>query len=144
MSMTAVRSYLVYALLLLLGGGISGSAPIPSPSASQRIDFSYKKVWSEKGLQPAPITSDEEFLRRAYLDITGCIPTFEQTLAFLNSSDPQKRALLLRQLVNSPKFAEYFASVWTALFLGYKNDQFVNRVQFQKWLQEKLHKNTGW
>ncbi len=119
------------------GGGISGLL-LSIVIVRASIDLSYRKLWAEKKLEPAPISTDEEFLRRAYLDITGRIPTAEQTRAFLASRDPQKRQNLLATLVNSPQFDEYFASIWTALFLGYKNDQYVNRLQFQKWLQSKL------
>lgn len=145
----------LYALLVLpvlLGSGSSGpgtSFPaagdgMTSTSISLRIDRSYAKIWSEKGITPSPLSTDEEFVRRAYLDITGRIPTAQQAESFLNSTAPDKRERLLATLVDSPEFAEYFASLWTALFLGYKNDPLVNRIQFQEWMQEQLYADRGW
>lgn len=142
--MKKLQALLSVMLAVVLVTATTGSAPSGDEVASNRIDSSYKKLWTEKQIHPAPLSSDEEFLRRAYLDITGRVPTGEQTLPFLNSTDPDKRQKLLRQLVNSPEFAEYFAALWTELFLGYKNDPYTQRSVFQEWLQSKIERNTGW
>src|SRR5260370_579549 len=46
---------------------------------------------STDGVNPAPLTTDSEFLRRAYLDLTGRIPQPEQVVAFLNDGTADKR-----------------------------------------------------
>ena len=56
---------------------------------------------SEEGLEPnAPLT-DEEFLRRAYLNVSGSIPTYEDTARFLRDRDPQKRFNLVARLLQT-------------------------------------------
>jgi len=131
-------------LCALFTAGISSGSYTQDLVAAHRIDSSYQQIWKEKGIQPAYLSTDEEFLRRATLDITGRIPTAVQASAFLSSSEPQKRQVLIGQLLESPEFADYFASTWTALFLGYRNDRFVDRMAFQEWLQNEIRKNTGW
>ena len=55
---------------------------------------------------PSDLCTDEEFLRRAYLDVTGRLPTIEETNAYLANAAPDKRAQLIDMLVDSDDFAE--------------------------------------
>ena len=54
-------------------------------------DHIFKKL-SLLGLPPSPLTEDASFLRRVTIDITGRLPTAEETTAFLASAEPDKRA----------------------------------------------------
>ena len=65
---------------------------------------------------PSALSSDEEFLRRVSLDTTGILPTLEETKAFFDSKDPEKRAKLIDQLVERPEFAEVWATRFADLF----------------------------
>jgi Protein of unknown function (DUF1549)/Protein of unknown function (DUF1553) len=130
-------------LLLAALSFVPSDTPV-SPVASARIDSSYKQLWQQKNIQPAPLSTDEEFLRRIYLDLTGRIPTRSQAEAFLGSKAPQKRSLLIETLLSSDQFREYFSSLWTNLFLRHKEDRFVDRKAFQSWLQNELRMNRSW
>src|SRR5512143_2918873 len=59
------------------------------------------------GIQPANLCSDTVFLRRAYLDIIGTLPTAQEATAFLKNPDPNKRAALIDALLERPEFADY-------------------------------------
>src|SRR5205823_2861297 len=61
------------------------------------------------GVAPAPRTSDSEFLRRINLDLSGRIPTPEQAERFLNSTDANKRAQLIDELLGAPAYADQMA-----------------------------------
>src|SRR5436190_22872927 len=54
------------------------------------------------GVQSAPFCTDEEFLRRIYLDLTGRIPAADVVTEFLNSKDLKKRDAVADRLINSP------------------------------------------
>jgi hypothetical protein len=112
--------------------------------ATTKIDESSQRTWEQKSVQATKLSSDSEFLRRIYLDLTGRIPTIDQAREFLNSTDSAKRHRLITQLVNSQECAEYFASLWTTLFLGHKKERFVDPQQFESWLQEEFQQNKGW
>lgn len=131
-------------VLILLAVVVPSIQPAEPPIASLRIDSSYATIWKEKAIVSTQRTSDEEFLRRVSLDLTGRIPTLDQTLVFLDSTDPAKREKLIRQLLDSPEYAEYFASLWTNLFLGHKKERFVEREAFQDWFQERIASDAGW
>ena len=78
-------------------------------ASSNFIDQLMSKKMSADGVQPAPRTSDAEFLRRVYLDLTGRIPTPEQADRFLKDATPNKRELLIDELLATPAYADQFA-----------------------------------
>jgi hypothetical protein len=63
-------------------------------------------------LTEARLTEDAEFLRRAYLDLNGELPTPEQAVAFLESKESDRRAKLIDALLASPRFGEQLGRTW--------------------------------
>ncbi len=63
----------------------------------------------------APLANDEEFLRRAYLDLTGNLPTLDQALTFLADTNPNKRDELIDSMVGTDDFADQWAYHWGEL-----------------------------
>lgn len=86
------------------------------------IDSYITADLAANGIAPAPATTDWEFVRRIYLDLTGRIPTTSAVLGFVASTDPQKRAKLIDQLLASPQWVDK----WT-MFYG---DLLKNTVTF--------------
>ena len=83
----------------------------PAPTAAV-IDAEVDKHLAEVKVPASPQADDAEFLRRVTLDLTGRIPTYQQTVAFLDSKDPDKRRKLIDELLDSPEYGEHFATVW--------------------------------
>jgi len=71
----------------------------------------------------AALSTDEEFIRRAYLDATGLLPEPQKVRDFLDSKDPQKRDKLIDALIGTEEFAEQWAWLWSDL-LQTHNDGF--------------------
>src|SRR5437667_2360209 len=87
----------------------SRAASSPRLAASANvIDQLILGKMTADGVDPAPRTSDAEFLRRIYLDLTGRIPTPEQAERFLNDSASDKRDRLIDELLASPAYADQF------------------------------------
>ena len=78
-------------------------------------DFIFGKIAAD-GVPLAESTTDQEFVRRVYLDLTGHIPTAKQVTNFLAKSDPDKRTVLIDSLIGSPEYVDR----WTQWF----GDQF--------------------
>ena len=76
------------------------------------VDTFTSKKWKELGLVPSPASGDEQFLRRASLDLCGTLPTPAQVLAFVDDKDPNKRDKLIDRLVDSPEYSFVFAAKW--------------------------------
>ncbi len=96
-------------------------------------------------VSPSMLSSDEEFVRRVYLDLTGVIPTAQQAVAFLDSKDPYKRSVLIDELLASPNFGRHQADVWQAkLYLRESDNRFLTAGPLVKWLEGEFNKNTPW
>lgn len=75
------------------------------------IDEHIESGWTARSVQPAEMASDAEFLRRVALDLTGIVPTSDDTRAFLNDDSSSKRQRLIDQLLASPEYALHMARV---------------------------------
>ncbi len=85
-----------------------------SADLAARIDARLEARWKAEKVQPAPLADDAEFLRRAYLDITGRIPRPADVYTFLADTSADKRGKLIEHLLDEPRFATHFANVWRA------------------------------
>jgi hypothetical protein len=92
--------------------------PVPDAGefvANNPIDTLVLANLKELRLKPAQLAPDAVFLRRAYLDALGTLPTPGETRAFLADADAKKREKLIAALVDRPEFAEYWAQKWSDL-----------------------------
>jgi hypothetical protein len=111
------------------------------------VDALLEKGLAEAKVTPARLVGDEEFIRRAYLDVTGKLPTPEQVLAFLRSKDKHKRAALIDHLLASPDYAQNWARYWRDVVRFHatvEQPRLVNYPKFEEWLAEQFAKNTPW
>lgn len=108
---------------------------------------------------PSGLCTDEQFIRRVSLDITGSLPTEEDFLAFMADGDPNKRAKLIDKLLERKEFSEIWAMKWAELLMikssnqvSYKSmflysnwltDQVANNVPLDKMVQELLSSSGG-
>ena len=68
-------------------------------------------------ITPATRASDAEFLRRAYLDTIGTLPTADEVTRFLHDPRPDKRARLVDALLARPEYTDYWAYKWSDILL---------------------------
>lgn len=95
-------------------------------------------------IQPAPEASDETFLRRIYIDLTGIPPTPEQARAFLEdpASPRRKRGRLIDRLIGSREFVDHWTLKWGDLLqsnrkhLGEKGTW-----AFRQWIRDAIASN---
>jgi len=101
---------------------------------------------------PPPLTTDAEFLRRAYVDISGRIPTAKQAANFLESKDVNKRSQLIDTLLASPQYGEQFGRVWRDWIApaelpseGNGGDQPIQAtLNLGKWFAQRFNEGDGW
>jgi hypothetical protein len=68
-------------------------------------------------IPPSPVCTDEEFIRRAYLDAAGILPAPEEVTKFLADTRADKRARLIDALVERPEFVDYWSYKWSDMLL---------------------------
>lgn len=116
-----------------------------SAAVARYIDVEISKRLAAAQVAASPRATDEEFLRRVYLDLTGRIPTAADARTFLDDKDPLKRAALVDKLLASPNYGKHFADIWQAkLFLKDSGNRFVLRDPFVEWLAAEFNANTPW
>jgi hypothetical protein len=115
------------------------------PPASRVIDDKIEALWKSKNVRPAAPSDDARFFRRLTIDIAGELPTEKDVVAFLASTDPDKRAKAIDKLLAGKDYAEHFADHWDALLMGrLTKSQLVDRRAFRDWLRTQFDKNTPW
>jgi Protein of unknown function (DUF1553)/Protein of unknown function (DUF1549) len=119
------------------------------------IDSMLKASWEENSIKPSKRASDEEFLRRAYLDVLGRIPNIREATAFLKATEKgkdkdkdkegDKRAKLVEYLLSDPDYAKNFATQWKVILLGRKMQQReVDANALTSWLRRQFTENRPW
>src|SRR5262249_11001770 len=83
-----------------------------NPPAANYIDELVGAKLRQLQYLPAGLASDDEFLRRVYLDVIGELPTIEETKAFLADASANKRAKLIDKLLDRPEYAKFWALKW--------------------------------
>ncbi len=103
-------------------------------------------------IEPSGLADDSEFIRRAYLDSTGTLPTAAQSEDFLGNRDPDKRKKLIKELLDSDAYVDYWAYKWSDLLLVTqgKADNGANKLNatavrsFYNWIRDSVAKNRPW
>ncbi|MDA7979637.1 MAG: DUF1549 and DUF1553 domain-containing protein [Pirellulales bacterium] len=103
----------------------------------------YRKLRDVK-IQPTGLCSDEEFIRRVYLDLTGMTPQPEQVRAFVSDATQQriKRSKLVDRLISSPEYVEYWTNKWADLLQV--NRKFLGKSgawAFRDWICQAIATN---
>jgi hypothetical protein len=102
------------------------SVPLPNPVPTERftkaerhnfIDDHVLAKLQALRIPPSPLCSDEEFIRRAYLDATGILPAPEEVQQFLADKGNDKRARLIDSLLQRPEFVDYWSYKWSDMLL---------------------------
>jgi hypothetical protein len=107
------------------------------------IDRHIDSRLSSEGVRAGEPAGDAEFLRRVYLDLHGVIPMREQAERFLGDPDPAKRALLVDDLLRSPRYGEYLADVWQAYLISpLADDQQARAERLRQWLAGQFNTST--
>ncbi|AGA27208.1 DUF1549 domain-containing protein [Singulisphaera acidiphila] len=109
------------------------------------LDKMIREAWDAASIKPSKDCTDEEYLRRAYLDVLGRIPTVEEATSFLHSKEKGKRAKLVEYLLKHEDFAKDFANQWTVILTGRKRqERMVLRGELTSWLRQQINADRPW
>jgi len=96
-------------------------------------------------LPPSPRCNDSEFLRRAFIDTTGVLPTGEEARAFLTGKSAKKRDNLIESLLNRQEYVDYWAFKWSDLLLvSSKKLKPPAMYAYYNWVHNEVAANTPW
>ncbi|NBU75446.1 MAG: DUF1549 domain-containing protein [Planctomycetes bacterium] len=94
-------------------------------------------------ISPSDLCTDADFVRRAYLDICGIIPSAEEVKVFLADKSSDRRAKLIDALLDRPEYADYWTLKWSDVLRSNRKTIQVKGTQvFQQWIRERVEQNT--
>jgi hypothetical protein len=113
--------------------------------AAADIDRIVESVLAAKDQKPNAPASDEQFLRRIYVDAVGRVPTAAEATAFLDDRSADKRAKLIDKLVYSSGYSLQMFD-WMADLLRVKDtfNKGVPAFTFEDWLKTRIATNAPW
>ena len=98
-------------------------------------------------ISPSEPANDAAFLRRAFLDAAGILPTAEEVEDFLSDTSRDKRRRLIDGLLERPEYADYWAYKWSDLLLVSTIRDHLNRMalwDFYNWIRDSVAENKPW
>jgi hypothetical protein len=109
------------------------------------IDQLTLKKLRELNIPPSDRAEDHEFLRRAFLDTIGVLPTLDETRAFLADKAADKRDRLIDSLLKRPEFVDYWSHRWSDLLLV-NGDKLAptSMWSYYNWIRRHVAANTPW
>jgi hypothetical protein len=107
-------------------------------------DFVIRKLEALR-IPPAGPCSDNEFIRRAFLDCTGSLPPPAEVTAFIADSWPDKRARLIDALMDRPEFVDYWSYKWSDLLLVSSQKLPPPAMwAYYRWVRRAVAENRPW
>ncbi len=115
------------------------------PETWGKIDELVANKWKAMQIQPSELCTDNEFLRRVYIDLTGLPPTADEVRTFMADKRETrvKRDELIDKLVGSDPYVEYWTNKWADLLQV--NGKFLARegaTAFRNWIRSEVNANT--
>jgi hypothetical protein len=118
-------------------------AQYPDVPANNFIDTKLIAKWKDLGLTPSALCTDDEFLRRLYLDAIGTLPTPDEVRAFLADKDPQKRTKVIDKVLERGEFTDWWALKWGDLLrINRTALQEKGMWSFHNWVRAQVRDNV--
>ncbi|MBN9518931.1 DUF1549 domain-containing protein, partial [bacterium] len=115
----------------------------PDPPANNYVDTLLFAKLRLLQIPPSELASDAEFLRRAFLDLIGVLPTPAEVEAFLTDRGSRKREKLIDALLARPEFPEFWALKWAdVLSVNRRAVQAKGAYLYVQWLRQHFEANT--
>ena len=129
---------------------MEGALPSQTSPANFVDEFVFAKH-KQVGYAASALCTDGEFIRRASLDIAGTLPSPGEVRGFIDDTNPNKRQLLIDQLLERPEYSEYWSLKWADVLRvrGGSNDNTKTKVEglntravrFREWIRQSLAQN---
>jgi hypothetical protein len=133
------RTFAATGITVLAGDAKFTSTPVPN----NLIDKPVVEKLNRLKISPSPVCTDEEFLRRVYIDVIGIQPKPDEVRAFLADRDPKKRMVVVEKLFERPEFIDQWSLKWGDLLQNSRNTVSSPAVyQFREFIRSAIAANT--
>ncbi|MFZ1073503.1 MAG: DUF1553 domain-containing protein [Verrucomicrobiia bacterium] len=115
-------------------------------TSEDTIDKLVSAKLQDLKIQSAPVCPDAVFVRRVYLDVIGTLPTALEAENFILDRNPDKRRILIDQLLERDEFADYWTMKWSDLLrikAEFPINLWPNAAQaYHYWVRDCIRKNV--
>jgi len=117
-----------------------------SAAVAAAVDKLILQNLTETGTNPAPKTTDEDFLRRVHFDLAGTAPLPNEVTVFGLDPDSEKRMKVIDKLLSSEDYAHNWSAYWRDVIFMRATDKKSLFLQgtFEKWMADQIRENQGW
>jgi hypothetical protein len=140
--MARFAAFTVGAQVIVLPKGLKFE--FPKTPENNYIDTLVNNKLKKLRIAPSELCSDEAYLRRVFIDITGTLPNLEEYQRFMSSKAPNKRELLVDELLGRKDFVELWVLKWAELLQIRSSLQVSYKAMllYYIWLQDKIARNV--
>jgi hypothetical protein len=140
--MARFATFTVGSQVIVLPKGLNFT--FPAVPENNYIDTLVNAKLKKLRIAPSELCSDEVFLRRAYVDVIGLLPTAEEYQRFMGSKAPNKREQLVDELLSRKEFAELWVLKWAELLQIRSSNQvsYKATLLYYNWLQDRIARNV--
>lgn len=120
----------------------------PQLTEINEIDKHVHEKLHKLRILPSELCSDEDFVRRIYIDVVGLLPNSEELKQFLADQRPNKREQLIDELLQRKEFTDLWVMKWSELLQVRSGTNqntapfYKNALLYYNWLQDKVAKNV--
>lgn len=117
----------------------------PTPPENNYVDKLVHEKLHKLRIIPSDTCSDEEFIRRVYLDIVGLLPTVDEFNSFMADKDPSKRSKVIDSLLERKDFSEMWVMKWAELLQIRTNNNVLSykaTLLYHNWLKDRISNNV--
>ena len=110
----------------------------------QKINIRLDEVYKENNITPTSRINDELYVRRAYLQVAGRIPTLDEYLTFIKDTSNTKRHDLIDKLINSEDFVSHWYNYWADILRPTDRLTGVNYLvgePYIEWIKQSIKEN---
>jgi len=121
--------------------------PPTNMPAARVVDHFLELAWKRDKVKPAKLADDAAFLRRAYLDLVGRIPTAEEGDRFAHARGKDKRAQLIDSLLSSDEYPRHLREIFDPVLMGRRGVEWEEQRADRKWfafLEDAFRRNRPW
>jgi hypothetical protein len=139
--MARFETHTVGSQVLVLPKDLQYTAPeVTGNYVDQLVGAKLRKI----RILPSELCTDEEFLRRVTIDVSGMLPTEEEYVAFMADTAADKRAKLVDRLLERKEFSEIWAMKWAELLMIRTTNQVSTKSAFlySTWLTNQIANNV--
>lgn len=133
-------------IVVVSGHGRIMAQEVTSQGITSQIDQRIALGYSKASIVPAEICTDEQFIRRLYLDIAGRIPTLAERETFILDRSGSKRLEWIDRLLASEDYVENFADTFDTLLMGRaaRGKMGERKSHWRPYLEDVFRSNRPW